>query len=45
VRAGGRVSLIIGKGLTEKSRNTLGLGATKIFIESINKDKKNMVLH
>ena len=40
VRAGGRVSLIIGKGLTEKSRNTLGLGATKIFIESINKDQK-----
>ena len=40
VRAGGRVSLIIGKGLTEKSRNTLGLGATKIFIESINKKQK-----
>ena len=40
VRAGGRVSLIIGKGLTEKSRNTLGLGATKIFIESINKEQK-----
>ena len=40
VRAGGRVSLIIGKGLTEKSRNTLGLGATKIFIESINKEPK-----
>jgi aconitate hydratase 2/2-methylisocitrate dehydratase len=40
VRAGGRVSLIIGKGLTEKSRNTLGLGATKIFIESINKGQK-----
>ena len=40
MRAGGRVSLIIGKGLTEKSRNTLGLGATKIFIESINKGQK-----
>ena len=40
VRAGGRVSLIIGKGLTEKSRNTLGLGATKVFMESINKDQK-----
>ena len=40
VRAGGRVSLIIGKGLTEKSRNTLGLGAIKIFIESINKGQK-----
>ncbi|MBT5149927.1 MAG: bifunctional aconitate hydratase 2/2-methylisocitrate dehydratase [Nitrosomonadales bacterium] len=39
-RAGGRVSLIIGKGLTEKSRNTLGLGATKIFIQSTNKKQK-----
>ena len=40
VRAGGRVSLIIGKGLTEKSRNTLSLEPSKIFIQSIGKDQK-----
>ena len=40
VRAGGRVSLIIGKGLTEKSRNTLSLEPSKIFTQSIGKDQK-----
>ena len=40
VRAGGRVSLIIGKGLTEKSRNTLSLKPSKIFTQSIGKDQK-----
>lgn len=31
VRAGGRVPLIIGRGLTTKARNALGLGAEEIF--------------
>lgn len=31
VRAGGRIPLIIGRGLTEKARAELGLGATDIF--------------
>jgi aconitate hydratase 2/2-methylisocitrate dehydratase len=31
VRAGGRVPLIIGRGLTTKARNVLGLGAENIF--------------
>ncbi len=32
VRAGGRIPLIIGKGLTAKAREALGLGASDIFI-------------
>jgi len=32
MRAGGRIPLIIGKGLTVKARETLGLGATDAFI-------------
>ena len=32
VRAGGRISLIIGRGLTEKARETLGLPASDVFI-------------
>ncbi len=39
-RAGGRVSLIIGKGLTEKSRNTLNLEPSKIFTQTIGKNQK-----
>jgi len=31
VRAGGRIPLIIGRGLTEKARNSLGLPASDIF--------------
>lgn len=31
VRAGGRINLIIGRGLTERARETLGLGASDLF--------------
>ncbi|WP_026377530.1 bifunctional aconitate hydratase 2/2-methylisocitrate dehydratase [Aestuariibacter salexigens] len=31
VRAGGRINLIIGRGLTEKARESLGLGDTDLF--------------
>ena len=31
VRAGGRIPLIIGRGLTDKAREALGLGATDLF--------------
>ena len=31
VRAGGRINLIIGRGLTEKARETLGLGPSDLF--------------
>lgn len=31
VRAGGRINLIIGRGLTEKARESLGLGASELF--------------
>ncbi|MEM7218777.1 MAG: bifunctional aconitate hydratase 2/2-methylisocitrate dehydratase [Pseudomonadota bacterium] len=31
VRAGGRIPLIIGRSLTERARETLGLGATDVF--------------
>jgi len=33
VRAGGRIPLIIGKGLTAKAREALGLGPSDVFIE------------
>ena len=32
VRAGGRIPLIIGRGLTTKARTVLGLGATELFL-------------
>lgn len=32
VRAGGRIPLIIGRGLTSKARSVLGLGASKAFL-------------
>ncbi len=31
VQAGGRINLIIGRGLTERAREALGLGATELF--------------
>ena len=34
VRAGGRIPLIIGRGLTAKARGVLGLGATDIFLSA-----------
>ena len=35
VRAGGRISLIIGRGLTSKARQALGLGSSTSFIKSM----------
>jgi aconitate hydratase 2/2-methylisocitrate dehydratase len=35
VRAGGRINLIIGRGLTAKARETLGLGESEIFRKPI----------
>ena len=32
VRAGGRIPLIIGRGLTDKAREALGLGASDVFV-------------
>ncbi|NKF52272.1 bifunctional aconitate hydratase 2/2-methylisocitrate dehydratase [Shewanella sp. WXL01] len=32
VRAGGRIPLIIGRGLTDRARETLGLGVSEVFI-------------
>nr|WP_242695155.1 bifunctional aconitate hydratase 2/2-methylisocitrate dehydratase [Shewanella sp. 4t3-1-2LB] len=32
VRAGGRIPLIIGRGLTDKARETLGLAASEVFV-------------
>ena len=35
VRAGGRIPLIIGRGLTAKARSILGLGATDLFLTPV----------
>jgi aconitate hydratase 2/2-methylisocitrate dehydratase len=35
VRAGGRIPLIIGRGLTDKARETLGLPASDIFVRPV----------
>ncbi|MDM8546321.1 bifunctional aconitate hydratase 2/2-methylisocitrate dehydratase [Candidatus Venteria ishoeyi] len=35
VRAGGRIALIIGRGLTEKAREALGLPATDLFLRPV----------
>mgnify|MGYP000134850259 FL=1 len=35
VRAGGRIPLIIGRGLTDKARETLGLAASDIFLRPV----------
>ncbi len=36
VRAGGRIPLIIGRGLTDQARKALGLGASTVFIRPVN---------
>ncbi|MBT3512937.1 MAG: bifunctional aconitate hydratase 2/2-methylisocitrate dehydratase [Nitrosomonadales bacterium] len=41
LRAGGRIPLIIGRGLTDKSRITLGLPKSEVFITSIPQDQSN----
>lgn len=41
LRAGGRIPLIIGRGLTDKSRITLGLPKSEVFIASIPQDQSN----
>ena len=41
VRAGGRVPLIIGRGLTDKARTALGLGPSEIFIRPSDKSQAN----
>mmetsp|Transcript_23171 Transcript_23171/g.28014 ORF Transcript_23171/g.28014 Transcript_23171/m.28014 type:complete len:930 (-) Transcript_23171:476-3265(-) len=35
VRAGGRINLIIGRGLTERARTSLGLGASDVFVKPV----------
>ncbi|MSP27522.1 MAG: bifunctional aconitate hydratase 2/2-methylisocitrate dehydratase [Methylococcales bacterium] len=35
VRAGGRIPLIIGRGLTDRARKVLGLGASEVFVRSV----------
>ncbi|MDD1615446.1 MAG: aconitate hydratase 2 / 2-methylisocitrate dehydratase [Methylococcaceae bacterium NSP1-2] len=37
VRAGGRIPLIIGRGLTDRARKVLGLGASDVFVRSVDK--------
>lgn len=37
VRAGGRIPLIIGRGLTDRARKVLGLGASEVFVRSVDK--------
>ncbi len=41
LRAGGRIPLIIGKGLTEKARATLNLDQTNLFIKAVSQDDLN----
>lgn len=38
VRAGGRIPLIIGRGLTDKARETLGLAASDVFVRPVAPD-------
>jgi len=38
VRAGGRIPLIIGRGLTDKARETLGLPASEVFVRPVAPD-------
>jgi len=35
VRAGGRIPLIIGRGLTDKARETLGMGPSDVFVRPV----------
>ena len=41
VRAGGRINLIIGKGLTARARKTLGLDETDIFTKNVTISEEN----
>ena len=41
VQAGGRIPLIIGRGLTERAREALGLGATDIFRRPVDPEASN----
>lgn len=41
VRAGGRIPLIIGRGLTDRARKALGLPASTVFIRPTNKEDNN----
>ena len=41
VRAGGRIPLIIGRGLTQKAREHLGLGPSTVFRSPVNGQKTN----
>ena len=36
VQAGGRIPLIIGRGLTDRARKALGLGASDVFVRAVN---------
>jgi aconitate hydratase 2/2-methylisocitrate dehydratase len=38
VRAGGRIPLIIGRGLTDRARETLGLPASDVFVRPVDPD-------
>ena len=38
MQAGGRIPLIVGRGLTDKARQALGMPATDIFRKPINPD-------
>ncbi len=39
VRAGGRIPLIIGRGLTDRARESLGLAESEVFARPVDKDK------
>ena len=41
LRAGGRIALIIGRGLTDKARNAMGMKQTDIFLSSNHQDDSN----
>ncbi len=41
VRAGGRIPLIIGRGLTERARKALGLSASTVFIQPAAQEQSN----
>jgi aconitate hydratase 2/2-methylisocitrate dehydratase len=41
VRAGGRIPLIIGRGLTDRARKALGLGASTVFRRPVDAEQSN----
>lgn len=41
VRAGGRIPLIIGRGLTERARKALGLSASTVFIQPVAQEQSS----